>query len=114
MLVIAQIALDVGQSLIHPYAFRKTLEIISFDKGNLRLEEEINIQNTHISELMCGAEVVEAYKCTISDQLEKASAALFPTNPSLTLALDGKANAVIDLPVIKLVVKWKRELKNLM
>lgn len=98
---IAHSALEIGQSLIHPDSFNRSLEILSFNEKSMILEGGIIINSTHISELLHGAEVVEAYICTIGDQLEKASAELFQSDPSLSLALDGMANAAIDQLVEK-------------
>ena len=53
--------------------------------------------------------MVEAYICTIGDQLEKASAELFQTDPSLALALDGMANAAIDQLVEKICCEVEAE-----
>jgi hypothetical protein len=53
--------------------------------------------------------MVEAYICTIGDQLEKKSAELFGTDPSLALALDGMANAAIDQLVEKICCDLETE-----
>jgi len=109
LLKIAQSALETGQSLIHPRTFKKSIKIISFDDESLILEGGITINSSHISELLRGTEVVEAYICTIGDQLEKASAELFQTDPSLALALDGMANAAIDQLVEKICCEIEAE-----
>ena len=109
LLKIAQTALEIGQSLIHPDSFNRSLRILSFDKESLILEGGITINSTHISELLRGSEVIEAYICTIGDQLEKASAELFQTDPSLALALDGLANAAIDQLVEKICCDIEEE-----
>lgn len=109
LLKIAQSALEIGQSLIHPDSFNRSLGIISFDNESMILEGGISINSTHISRLLCGAEVVEAYICTIGDQLEKASEELFRTDPSLALALDGMANAAIDQLVEKICCELEAE-----
>jgi len=109
LLKIAQSALEIGQSLIHPDSFKRSLEIISFDVKSVILAGGIIINSTHISGLLRGAEVVEAYICTIGDQLEKASAELFHTDPSLALALDGMANAAIDQLIEKICCEVEAE-----
>jgi len=109
LLKVAQNALELGQSLIHLDAFSKSLQIISFDNESLNLEGGINIKSTHIAELMHGSKVVEAFICTIGDQLEKVSAELFQTDPSLALALDGMANAAIDQFVEKICCEVEAE-----
>jgi len=109
LLKIAQSALEIGQSLIHPDSFNRSLEIISLNNENIILQDGITICSTHISELLRGTEVVEAFICTIGDQLEKASAELFQTDPSLALALDGMANAAIDQLVEKICCELETE-----
>ena len=109
LLKIAQTAIEFGQSLIQPEIFSRSLEVISFDDQRMILGKRINIESTHILGLMRGAEVVEAYICTIGDQLEKASAELFQTDPSLALALDGMANAAIDQLVEKICCEVEAE-----
>lgn len=109
LLKIAQSALEIGQSLIHPDSFNRSLEIFSFDDGRMTLEGGISINSSHISGLLQGAEVVEAHICTIGDQLEKASAEIFKTDPSLALALDGMANAAIDQLVEKIYCELEAE-----
>jgi len=96
LLKIAQTALDIGQPLINPDFFSRSLGIISFENKRIILEGEININSGKIAKLLCGADAVEAVICTIGEQLEKLSAELFGSDPSLALALDGLANAAID------------------
>ena len=109
LLKIAQSAIELGQSLIHPDSFNKSLKINSFYSDSLIIEGGICINSTHISDLLRGAEVVEAFICTIGDQLEKASMEVFPTDPSLALALDGMANAAIDQLVEKICCEMEAE-----
>ncbi len=109
LIKIAQNAIEIGQSLIHPKFFNRSLEIISFNDQKMILGSEICIDSPHISRLIHGAEVVEAYICTIGDQLERASAELFQTDPSLALALDGMANAAIDQFVEKICCEIEEE-----
>ena len=54
LLKIAQSALEIGQSLIHPDSFNRSLEIISFDDERMILEGGIYINSTHISETIAG------------------------------------------------------------
>ncbi len=112
LLKIAQNALEFGLPLIHPEVFSRSLQIIFYKDKNLNLEGGISINSTHIAELMLGAEVVEAYICTIGDQLETASAELFQTDPSLALALDGMANAAIDQLVEKILCEVEAEARS--
>ena len=109
LLKIAQNALEIGQSLIHPQSFNRSLEIISVNDKGMMLEGGITINSSHISKLMRGAEVFEAFICTIGDELEKASAELFQADPSLALALDGMANAAIDQLVEKICCDLEME-----
>jgi hypothetical protein len=109
LLKVAQSAIEIGQSLILPDSFHKTLGIISLNDDSVILEGGIFINSTRIAGLMRGSEVVEAYICTIGDQLEKASAELFQTDPSLALALDGLANAAIDQLVEKVCCEVEAE-----
>lgn len=59
--------------------------------------------------MFSGAYAAEAVICTIGDQLEKRSAELFKTDPSLALALDGMANAAIDQMVEKICCDLESE-----
>ena len=96
LLKIAQTALDIGQLLINPDFFSRSLGIISFENKRIILEGGIYINSSKIAKLLCGADAVEAVICTIGERLEKLSAELFGTDPSLALALDGLANAAVD------------------
>jgi len=93
---IAEKAMEIGMPLIEAALFHRELSVISLTKNEILLEDGWKVEHARLVHIMPKAELIDFVIATIGNKLENLSSELFQIDISLSLALDGLANASVD------------------
>jgi hypothetical protein len=94
---IAEKAIETGQSLLDPQVLYQEYNIVSSLHGTLKFEDGLFIKGTLIGRELGAASRLALAICTIGKRVEERISFLMNDDPVLALALDGFANAAVDL-----------------
>jgi len=96
LFAIAEKAMEMGAGLIELRLFCRKLPVVSFLDDEILLEEGWKVNHSRLLNLMPHADFIYFIIATIGRKLEDLSSEMFQTDISLSLALDGLANVVVD------------------
>lgn len=96
LFAIAGRAMEIGMRLIEPHLFHRKLSVESFLDNEILLEDGWKVKNSRLIHLMPDADHIYFVIATIGNKLEELSSGLFQNDISVSLAVDGLANAAVD------------------
>jgi hypothetical protein len=97
LIKVAEKAIETGQSLIRPRVLYREYDVVSYIHGTLKFEDGLFLKGALIGRELGSASRVALALCTIGKKVEERISFLMSDDPVLALALDGYANAAVDL-----------------
>ena len=94
---VASDALIQGRSKIHPLAVLDTFKVHEHHHARILLEGGGKLISPFVAKQFAGAEQIKLVVCTIGSYLEQFADSSMLTDPPLGLALDGLANAAVEI-----------------
>jgi hypothetical protein len=97
--LVAERALTEGTNLIHPVALTSEVIVQAHRHERILLEGGWMLTSPQVTRQLAGAQRVVAAVCTIGPDIEDAVSRLMGEDPLYALALDGLANAAVEILV---------------
>jgi hypothetical protein len=93
----AKRALVEGISLLHPVAVVNKVKVLEHKHERILLDFNMKLTGPLVTRHLSGAQCVVASACTIGPELEKSVSQFLGEDPLQALALDGLANAAVEI-----------------